>query len=751
MGVVDLPVTFNNGVGLIPTMNFGDQLFHVYRVYSGSLMGSSVLSRLSGGGTNFDIASYVDGDQLLWTPSGKTGSSTSASKGQITLTSNHTGVLKVAYSYTTGSTIPINEAITTYPMYRALRGSGETGEFSVAGDAYSFSNRAFRLLAEKFPENSRWAQSAAANLRSAKRAATTEMPNPKLLSVRVGSTDALSGASFYDGRSGSTLTRDATSGIVHLQVPGASGGAVAIYENISRYWSVSDSQNTVLKVSANADIAVPLSIGLQTSQAFDTNTYYEADFIADGGGDALLTKEFRRQDFYKWSNAQYIAPRNGSSVFSGGGGLAATSLESISANGGNFLMTTKFTFDETGGGYAGGVSNISTPFALGSLASIKIAYKVSGGPARIRVRDSNGYNWSFDLSSTTFTETTIQLSDWFKDGYLPAPGGVTAPAAGNVQEVQFVPIPGQSTTLWVWYVGQSAPIQLPAGSGIYATKVAAIDINPHTLSIGDVEILRPGNAYTEFGPGLLPFAESIYASSVSDTTYMSYTSYQDPNLWIDAEEWSLLDNMVSYHQASQMNYQDQSPGGSVLGPFTPVYYWPHMQALELGASPGTWSFNGFDSFGSWNGFQGRNAANLARAWWRLKDDAGHLPTSLPTIVINYLVWLDSFLTSNSDAFPAVFGPSSIPSTASSPDPHFAALTLKAAIYARLAGASEQVTSRLIRKSYSHLMSVLEYRESQADLGLLWTDSSEKKSAGYWYGEALEALVLMERYHSILSL
>jgi len=121
--------------------------------------------------------------------------------------------------------------------------------------------------------------------------------------------------------------------------------------------------------------------------------------------------------------------------------------------------------------------------------------------------------------------------------------------------------------------------------------------------------------------------------------------------------------------------------------------------------------------------------------------------------MKFITFLDNFYTARGSIQPITDFPEFIDAQVNYHEPHVAALVMKAAIYANLAGGSPAITRRVILKSFEYIKS--QYVASGNMLGSFAAGQptfvsggvTYREYFGFWHFEIIEALSLALKYNN----
>lgn len=320
--------------------------------------------------------------------------------------------------------------------------------------------------------------------------------------------------------------------------------------------------------------------------------------------------------------------------------------------------------------------------ALSGEAIVQIPARLSSAPDAItyaldlpvllRLQDAAGWYW--DRLMPVSEGRALLQSSWsdfalsgFQSNSSAAP--VAPDSSGLIRLMQFVCGAGVAT-LRLYFVGP-APDSMPPDQAITRYGIFSYLNLPHQVNIGRVSIEREPTATL-----LLP-----HELSAKNNQIVSWRGH--PELWSQDPTQPFVQQLW---QEAQLDYA-QSTG--ILGPFTPVYDW--------NAASFHWAIDWADARSG--RFQALIAVQAAVAWFNQPDDE-----RLRSIVLNFL----NFLRQAWDEVSASEATQFTPLPVMGLDPAIAALYLRLALYANLAGADRALSFSLLLKSLERLLQFADY-------------------------------------------
>jgi phage-related protein len=738
-GYFDVPIAFTAGVGLVP----GGLLADLGRVYSvgGKLLWRNVTSPLLSG-TEYAVSYWVSNLQLAGqryqfapnyqSPGAPLPTTTTETAGTIVLSTAFTGTLWITYSAYDGATIAANQRFDAFPMWRPLG----AGEINHAFDVSWWIDEAFELLFE-VTGLSKWQRARAANQHSTI-ATSTIINESYLLKSDSTTTDPFA----YPGTGYTVVNNSAPASAVRT-VDG--GIVVSVGDGPELYPSV-ELQNfaitvacvpaTVYQLQAACSVATTLEIICSLAESpVDFTQEYTAHAIVPATIATYTAVNLAPQSFAKFTGASWWHSTNADNPtyqYSGGGGSATVTTE-LGAIGGGQRLATRINMSR-GGGFVG------VGFVLFNATNQPPAiYYRSTSAVLYRVQDSAGTWIAFELPiSSTYTTYT---PEW--------PASPTA-ADGIVQAIDIQPL-NASAEIWIYWIG-AAPLSLPIPCNIYKHLIRSRVTIAHQLKAGNFQAINSPLNALKYNPGAVPFTVNQVGGAIDAWRGSLYVGYQNPATWI---KWGLLDYAVTVLQClvdSQSDYGRRKPGGAT-GLFSPVFYWPMWSEGVFGKF-NSWGWDGPDPNTEWGQYAYRALEATAKAWHLGKGNPS-IARPAQRVTMNALRYLDQFIRANSKP------PTNITKNAAPQalydDPAAAALIMRAAIWANLAGGDRAITFRIIRRCHLYLNS------QYVSTGLMagshtagqptFSEGGQvyRENFGFWLAEILEALALLTQKRALLSL
>lgn len=252
-----------------------------------------------------------------------------------------------------------------------------------------------------------------------------------------------------------------------------------------------------------------------------------------------------------------------------------------------------------------------------------------------------------------------------------------------------------------------------------------------------------------YAPYIVPFTANVLAGSIIEWRGSPGSGYQSPDLWVmigGASEVAGAQTQLQFLRDAQLAYQTAR---GVLGPFAHCYVWDRADSAELG-TPGTWVFTWYDPNSMWAGYQYRPLESVARYLWLTSGASVHAaPRAIAVDVLeDFLTWLDTA------GWPSLAGPIAGPPTEYRGDaaptrdyeePHFAALILRACVYALAANSAATLPGAIVSRATNLAARAWAYLDGKwrASGALVGTWSPDGVSwFGFWNAEIVSTLALL---------
>lgn len=735
-GYFDVPVTFTGGVGTVP----GGLIADLYKVYSvgGKLLWRNVTSPLVSG-FEYAVSYWVSNLQLqgqnyrftvnYQSPGGGTPIATTEPAGKIVLTTSFTGTLWLTYSAYDGATIAVNQRFDAFPMWRPL----QSGEINHAFDVSWWIDESFELLAQA-TGLAKWQRARDANKYST--ITTGTILNESYLFRRDTTTNDPFG---YPGTGYVVVNNSAPSSVVRATDGGVQlnmGDGLELYPSLELQnfaIAVSVVTGTIYRTQVACSVANWIEVVVSLAKNLSDFTQEYTAWINCPAGLADYTQvDVLPKNFAKWTNETWWHSTNvDNPVYSyQGGGGSATITKQLDAIDDGQRLATRIQMS-LGSGFVGAGFVLST--ATNQPPTI---YYRTTSAVRLRCQDLAGawYSWTLPPSPTYTTFTPI----W------------TNAADGNVQAVDLVPL-GASADIMVYWLG-SPPLVLPVPCNAYKHVIRSRIDTAYSIKVGDWQALNSPLNAIKYNPGAVPFTVNSIGGTIDAWRGSLYVGYQNPATWYKWGRADLAATVLQCLMDSQSDYGRRSPGGAT-GLFSPVYYWPVWSEGVFGEY-NTWGWNGADPNTEWGQYTYRALEATAKCWHLGKGDSS-IARPAQRITMNALRYLDKFIRANNR--PPTNIKSNIAPQALYDDPAAAALILRAAIWANLAGGDRALTFRVIRRCWVYLQSqyvgagLMAGSYSNGQPTFNEAGQTYKEYFGFWQAEILEALSLMAQYRALLNL
>ena len=294
----------------------------------------------------------------------------------------------------------------------------------------------------------------------------------------------------------------------------------------------------------------------------------------------------------------------------------------------------------------------------------------------------------------------------------------------------------------------SAGTALAVGSTVYTFGFDDDTTAPHTLTMSRVRQLP--NLDILYLGGAIPFTANFLGQPATLISWRGpvYMGYQSPWMLKQIGNETNVATAVQMLADAQAAWTAQADTHDV-GPFAPVFIFNRSDAVQYGPT-NTFGWNGPDPNTGWVGYQFRPLAELAELVFACDGSEAYYAQAVG-VVDAYLDWLDGAWTTAVDGPPSAF-PQTGP-TNTGPEPHAAALALRAVLYMDLAarpngnqsGVMNATYSSLLNKVYTMLQSL--YQTSGTMAGTFSPDVGSQSWFGFWHGEILRTLALLYQWAS----
>ncbi len=490
------------------------------------------------------------------------------------------------------------------------------------------------------------------------------------------------------------------------------------------------SNNTLLKVvlSTNPD-------------AFNFSSLYQADMLAPGSG-TPRNKVFKASEFIRWKTPDTVwYPTNADTpifTYSGLGGSSSAVREEVSVDGSNPVVW-KLTMNKDSGFAGGGFVMVDTKPVRPPL----IKYRHVGDDMILRLQDNDNIFWDCTITPTNWISRKFNWSDFdYSSTNTGSQNGREPSVEGSIKQIEFV-AEGESTTYFWYATVKDEPESLPTPVMVYKASVVDTDTNNHTFWVGDFKPTNSTSDVLNYNPGVVPFTVNIINNAIDAWRGIPMAGYQDPSFWKKIGLYDRARQAEQFLSDAQDAYQAQNANGTD-GLFAPAYSWSYWDG-------GDYLSNGLNRFGwsapdpnsRWQPYNLRAIAATAEAWFIEPSDA-----LARRVTMRALNFLDRDYIKRASIQPLTDSPPIVDPQANYNEPHCAALILRAAMYANLAGGNSEVTFRLIKKSLEFISS--QYIATGVMLGS-WAggqpifDSIYREYFGFWHMEIMDSLALILLY------
>lgn len=758
-GYFDLVVSFVNGVGQIPigTPNDGDKLSDIFAVYA---TGAKLLWQNADApvvfGQEYEVSYWVvnfmlQGQRFRIFPTsaannGSPPQVTTDPAGRIVLTTPFTGNLKIAYAAYTGAVIPVNKNFEAWPMWRAML----PGEIQTAFDTLPWAWEAYDLLFQA-TNDAKWQRAREATGYTT--IVASEVQNPTHWYKPESNSDPFS----YPGTqtvqvnnsNGFTASRETGANLTNalrLQVAAAPAGSFPSIEvqNFAVQAQIDDDTTVQAQVAQNVTAVLQISLSL-SPDAFDFSKNYFVNWLVNSGSTAFTTRTFLPEDFFLWNSSLVwhfaIAddPLYGFSE-DGGSRSLGQAQESIDYKGKTLSQCVATATINTGAsGFAGVGANL---LAKQIRRPPRIAFRNSK-QITLQIRDGSGVNWR----TTVAASNAIRVVQFDWNDFT----GTGDPDTENdIQAIDFLAVQGEgSTSIGLWWIAENArrePQQLPYPCASYKGAIVSRTRTAHTVWIGNFRPLNSPSDALRYSPGVWPFTLNLINGAIDAWRGIPMAGYMNPYGWYVLGRMDRADQQLRFMLDSQAAYTQRT---GFVGGFVQGFKWGYWDAAEYYGGLNEFTDDTIDPNDSWSGYFYRPIVDTAKFWYYNKNNA-----KARAIVMNSLSWLDKhFLQTNTNQPPTDF-PANGYFQVNYHEPHAAALILRAALFANMAGGSPSVTFRLISRMLLYLRS--QYTNTGAMAGS-WTvgqpvfNATLKEYFGFWHFEIIETVALLIRHRLDLVL
>jgi phage-related protein len=694
-GHFGLVLNFVSGVAVIPYATYnGDRLANVYRVYptSTNLTWNNLYSGTSSN-EEYEIEYWISNIQMqntfykVYSNSDKTGGTiptvTSDLVGTIKLKTAYNGAAKIAYStYTTQSIAPL-EKFDDYPAIRQLAAGQIKASFSSLTE---FFDGFFILYTITYdPKWLRAAQTVVSNILTLVnipntsnyyKTNTSEYPNTTPGFQIVGGSNTVSKSSIPNKLN--WLKVD-TSSAIELQ-------------NVDQVTNFQSDTEILINFASAADTAVKVQLTSSTAT-------YQADFYSPGF-EVNVQRSFKASEFYNWAADNVIwYPTLSNNPFT----TKITNDASISSK----LEELTFSNNKTliysstlRSGLRGIASLVYTQTGKNITNPPTFNFNVTGDPVIIRLIDNLDQIWDKVQPATNnwVSQKYIWSDFYYSFANSTVQGSKIPSTSGNIKSIEIV-TSGVSTvkTRSITTDGLLETIAIP--SLITKVSVSALRVVTNTFYLGDFRAVNNTAEQMEYSGGVLPKGvvfNGFPSNPVVDEYIGSYhVGYQNPAFFYKTNQPFYGSESLRFLRDAQDAYFSQS-NYYETGFFAPAYNWNKWDGLLKG-EPETFTWNSVEPNVENFSLQARAALGAAEAY--KLDPSNNLARS---ITMRFLNAVDADYRRRNTIQPLtnvrrLFYPQAL-----AHNPANAALILRIALYANLAGESEGVTFRLIKKSIDYL-------------------------------------------------
>ncbi|MEW9700827.1 hypothetical protein [Paenibacillus sp. SI8] len=636
----------------------------------------------------------------------------------ITLDEPVTGNLIVVYSDLTGPQIDHNEPMDAYPVWRKVK----PGEAGAAIDSLYWAYDCFDLL-YKHTNNAKWLKAKEATGKMIEKTHKVEISND-YLRVDTSSTNAtsLGGTYIYDPRPNkTTANRNGLGQIVMNVPPNTDYQFVEIGNgNIGETWT--PDKHVEVKVGSN----VPSTVRAVINPVPDSQKgRWEATLKLNGSG--IQTFDVQQSQFVnanevKWGPQYRPDSQEGYVIKGPSSNVQVGNIEDEGITV-KHITFTKYDY-----------AQYFLTFKEGMPSSI-LPIKYRGKGISLLVVDGNGIYWTAPLPDTTSFQlvemnwSNLKLNDY----QTQSVSANTVPDREHpVTNYGFVATQFNSE-LDISYLGKLKTI--PTGEMMDVFTIADNEQQSHQLTIDRVRPLPVRQL--PYTPYVAPFSISYQNGVINDWRGMPYSGYQAPYIWNLLGKPEGTKTVMHFMEDASRAYEKQT---GVKGPFAPVYLWERYDSVDFGEHD-TFTWNGPDPNTNWGGFQYRALESVSRTWYSEPTNrtARRLTTDFLKMIDHY--WPDASMPVLSN-----FPESGVPS-GNYDEPHMAALILRSAVYARMAGADPVLTNRLIERCMDYLnRTFVDPDHSTSLVAGTWGDPYNNNSwYTYWGGEIVYSLSLLKLY------
>lgn len=715
-GKFGIVISFVNGVGTIPSggSTQGESIADLFRVYSvdGDILYQSLNSPLKSG-TNFTINYWVsnyrlEGFNFRQDINGNR-TATSESAGKIVLGgayANYTGNAKLIYTVWIPGNIPAFSLLEPYPCWHnPVRPSAET-YLGFAVDAGWWGADGFSDC-YKYTGDTKWANAYTATKNTMIGCAVVE--NPSYYYKREPSTNPFiapgSQAIQINNPNGYTASRVTSEGAFknYLRLDIAAGDVGTFPSFEVQNFIVQTAINSLVKVyveaASNVTQILEVVLSLATSPD-DTSQEYRAYWLVNGDSTPKnITINY--QSFIKWNSSNvWHSLIADNPIYTYGSGTITASAEQVTVDNKLAIVQSVTVAPVGSSGFVAAcglvLANFTNQPPSVRYSATTQATSDTGTGWVIKITDSDGTPWFAALPNTNGA-FNIFSGGWGKfQNYV----NKANPGSGTIQKCEFEC--AYKGNIKLYYCG-GQPESVPPPSTSYKTLLRSRVKTAQTLWVGDFKPLGNANDKLKYNPGVVPFTINVLSNGIGGFVKDSwggapYAGYQSPYHW---QLWGYPDRAnqaLQFLSDSQDAYQKQS-GIGLKAPFMQVFLWKYWDTADFrtyGSMGDEWSWNGADPNTSWANYCYRPIESVAR-YLQLNPQSN----IARKILTYFFQWMQQFLISSGGMPPTDILPVVTPQ-ANYQEPHAAALIMRAALYANVAGLLPELTLDIIQRCFNYL-------------------------------------------------
>ncbi|WP_175658230.1 hypothetical protein [Burkholderia vietnamiensis] len=651
-GFYGQPVTFTNGVGVIPagSPTYGDQLVKVYKVFTGRVAYHSVRAGPGHGGTLLPFASFTatngtwnNTNDSIATPPGQ-------AVGTVVLQdTTFNGVANVGYVVHSGVMIPRNTPFDVWPTWRTLT----PDQYGNAIDAEQWFTEA-ALLLYNATGNQFYNQVYQCAIATCLEASVVDDVT-YYFRKEVGVDPMDYGISYWwnytPTSSVANVGRDSDGYIVATKTAetSSSTGTIAL-EQIAVFNRIAN--NTSMSVTMALDSPTARVDFYTTIQsAVDAATGVQYRYSAEPGvigNPTQLTIPFNQMLTVNQSNGNPCVMFDGGSFVGYGAGTAQTRYEWFTINGVNYADYVGIANvpDNSSGVVAGFWLLPSSTAPLD-----KLTYKSLTGQMYLTITDALGVKYWYALPQAN-NWTTINLT-WNMFTLVPNQGGTPSPTPtpNNAMTQVLFETNGSAASIATYTWGEVPTYYSPNDEWSTQWFMHVNDSAAFTWLVGDVVIQNQASGDLAYTPGVVPFSNQ-YSPSLRRNEFWRgtpYSGYQYPVNWLNANLPSYYENVIQFYYDAQQAYYQRI---GVMGPFAPLYVWPRFDNIGEGTI-NTFDW-GSDSPYPWAGYEARGFWSACHLWAELVRQGKTVDPKLVTVCQNYAQFLLNFQQNNGGLTPSKF-------------------------------------------------------------------------------------------------